>query len=49
MFQVYNQAKIVTIEFPEETQRLMDGELRSGRFRDFTLSPDAFPVSSGVL
>jgi predicted transcriptional regulator len=42
MFQVYNQAKIVAIEFAEETEPPMDGGAGGGRFRDFKLSPDAF-------
>jgi predicted transcriptional regulator len=42
MFHLYDQTKIITIEFAEETQRPMDGDLGSGRFRDFNLSPDAF-------
>jgi Arc/MetJ-type ribon-helix-helix transcriptional regulator len=31
---VYNRAKILTIEFDDETQRLIDDEVASGRFRD---------------
>lgn len=34
LVRVYNGAKIMTIEFDEETQRLIDGEVGSGHFSD---------------